>query len=411
MTKNYDIAIVGGGIVGAATFYQLQKKYPTKHILLLEKEDSVGKHQTGRNSGVIHSGIYYKPGSLKATLCKEGRHELIAFAKEHHIPYDVCGKIIIASKPSELKSLETIYQRGLENQMEDLSKIDPKEIQEIEPGCTNAIAGIKVGCTGIIDYVAVNQTLIEVTLSIQANSAFLTNHEVVDIQRVGDQNQVICTNGASFLVPFVISCAGLQSDRMAQKSLLEPLGCKIVPFRGDYYELSPKALDKVKHLIYPVPNPDFPFLGVHFTRMIHGGVECGPNAVFSFKREGYFKTSFSFKDAWDSLTYQGTWKLFAKHWKNGLEEYKRAFSKRLFLKSLQELVPGITMEDIIPCRAGVRAQALDYNGQLVDDFKIVEGFRSMHVVNAPSPAATASLAIGRYIADKVSESFEPAKIG
>lgn len=410
MNKSFDIAIVGGGIVGAATFYQLQKKHPSKRILLLEKEGAVGKHQTGRNSGVIHSGIYYKPGSLKATLCKEGRHALVNFAKEHGIGYDICGKIIIATKTSELKSLDNIYQRGLDNQIEELYKIGPKEIQEIEPGCTNAIAGIKVGCTGIVDYVALNQKLIDLALSIQPESVFKTQHEVVDIKAQGLQNQITCNNGIRFTASFVISCAGLQSDRMAQKSLSEPLGCKIVPFRGDYYELSSSAIHKVKHLIYPVPNPDFPFLGVHFTRMIHGGVECGPNAVFSFKREGYFKTSFSFKDAWESLTYQGTWKLFAKHWKNGLEEYKRAFSKRLFLKSLQELVPGVEMDDIIPARAGVRAQALDQEGQLVDDFKIVEGFRSMHIVNAPSPAATASLAIGRYIADQVSRSFEPSKI-
>jgi L-2-hydroxyglutarate oxidase len=406
MSTSFDIVIVGGGIVGAATFYQLQKKYPEKQILLLEKEDKIGKHQTGRNSGVIHSGIYYKPGSLKAINCIEGRHELVAFAQEHHIPYDLCGKVIIATKKSELPTLETIYQRGVANKIEGISKITPEEIQRIEPGCTNAIAGIQVACTGIIDYVAVNQKLLELALNINPKSQCFMNHEVIDIQQNADKSsRVLCANGTEFTAKYLISCAGLQSDRIAQKALHQKLDCKIVPFRGDYYELKPEAFHKIKHLIYPVPNPEFPFLGVHFTRMIHGGVECGPNAVFSFKREGYSRTSFSLKDTLESLTYMGTWKLFAKHWKNGLEEYKRALSKRLFLKSLQELVPGITMDDIIPSRAGVRAQALDIDGNLVDDFKIVEGTKSMHIINAPSPAATASLAIGRNIAERYSKTL------
>lgn len=399
-SRIYDIAIVGGGIVGAATFYQLQRKYPQKAIILLEKEERIGLHQTGRNSGVIHSGIYYKPGSLKAINCIEGRHELVAFAQEHHIPYDICGKVIVATKTNELPALERIYQRGVDNKIEGIRKINSQEIQAIEPGCTTAIAGIEVPCTGIIDYVAVNQKLIDLAIAINPESRFLQKQEVIGISHQIEGLQLTCSHGGSYQAKYLISCSGLQSDRMAEKALDKALDCKIVPFRGDYYELKPEAFHKIKHLIYPVPNPDFPFLGVHFTRMIHGGVECGPNAVFSFKREGYSRTSFSFRDTWESLTFAGTWKLFLKHWKNGLEEYKRAFSKRLFLKSLQELVPGITSEDIIPSRAGVRAQALDFEGNLVDDFKIVEGENSMHIINAPSPAATASLAIGRRIAER-----------
>lgn len=396
--NTFDIAIIGGGIVGAAAFYQLQKNYPQKRIVLLEKENRVGLHQTGRNSGVIHSGVYYKPGSYKAKLCKEGRHALIEFAKKNEIAHDICGKVIIATKKSELQALENIYQRGLQNEIEGLRKIAPHEIQSIEPGCTTAIAGIHVPCTGIIDYVGLNEKLIQEALNIQPQSAFLTSHHVTQISH----QTLTCSNGKSVNALFIISCAGLHSDQIAQKTTKKDLDSRIVPFRGDYYELKPEALHKVKHLIYPVPNPDFPFLGVHFTRMIKGGVECGPNAVFSFKREGYHRTSFSWKDTWSSLTFPGTWKLFAKHWKNGLEEYKRAFSKALFLKSLQELVPGINAEDIIPARAGVRAQALDQAGNLVDDFKIIEGPNSLHVINAPSPAATACLAIGAYISDRYS---------
>ncbi len=399
----YDLAIVGGGIVGAATFYQIQKKYPHLKIALFEKEPEVGKHQTGRNSGVIHSGIYYKPGSLKAENCKEGRFELIEFAKAHNIPYDMCGKVIVATKPEELPALENIYKRGIENKIEHIYKIGPKEIQEIEPFCTNAIAGLQVTCTGIIDYVTANQKMLEVAQTLQAESRVFFNTEVVGIKR--DAIIHLMTNKGDFQAKYLISCGGLQSDRIAEKTEHTNIGCKIVPFRGDYYDLTEQATNKVKHLIYPVPDPNFPFLGVHFTRMIKGGVECGPNAVFSFKREGYSRTSFSFKDAFDSLTYLGTWKLFSKHWRAGLEEYKRAFSKKLFLRSLQVLIPSLTDEDITPARAGVRAQALEPNGNLVDDFKLITGDRTIHVINAPSPAATASLAIGKKILEMGEKQF------
>ncbi len=397
--KIFDIVIIGGGIVGASVMYQIQKKFPHLHIALLEKEKKSGLHQTGRNSGVIHSGIYYKPGSLKAKNCIGGRKELVEFAKEHRISHDICGKIIVATKPSELDALEKIYQRGVENNIEGIEKISRQQIQEIEPHCTSAISGIFVGCTGIIDYVSVNNTCLKIAQSIQHESEVFFNCEATDIIWQTSFWTIKTKKQQNIKAKFLISCAGLQSDRIAQKTSSKSIECKIVPFRGDYYELSEHAMHKIKNLIYPVPDPNFPFLGVHFTRMIHGGVECGPNAVFSFKREGYHRNSFSLADTIDSLTYSGTWKLFSKHWRYGLEEYKRAWSKKLFLKSLQELIPSLTMDDIIPSRSGVRAQALDSKGNLLDDFKIIEGHQSLHVINAPSPAATASLSIGRKISE------------
>jgi len=399
----YDIAIIGGGIVGAATFYKLQSKYPDIKIILLEKETGLADHQTGHNSGVIHSGLYYKPGSLKAKNCIEGRHELVAFAKEHNIAHDVCGKVVVAVDESELPFMEKIYNIGLENKIEGLKKLTPEEVKQHEP-FVESIGGLLVPCTGIIDFVAATKKMVELALEQQGESKLCLEHEVKTIDKTNKDYSVIHTSKGEYKAKNLVFCAGLQADRLAKKDGVD-LKEKVVGFRGDYYELTSKGKEKVKHLIYPVPNPEFPFLGVHFTRMTNGDIECGPNAVFTFKREGYGKTDFSFRDTWDALTYKGTWKLFFKNMKFGINEYRRAFSKKLFLKTLQRLIPSLTMDDIEPGRAGVRALLLRQDGDTRDDFRIEYHGSSIHVLNAPSPAATASLAIGGYITAEAEKHF------
>ena len=398
----YDIAIIGGGIVGAATFYKLQNKNPNKRIVLIEKEMKLAGHQTGNNSGVIHSGLYYKPGSLKARNCIKGRHELVAFAKKYDIPHDICGKIVVATHEKELDNLEKIYQTGLQNKIEGLKKITSEEIKEYEPH-VDGIAGLLVPCTGIIDFVAATNKMVELALETQPLSKMVLGCEVKDIIK-RDDSSTIRTNQNDFETKYIVFCAGLQADRLAKKDGVK-LKEKVVGFRGDYYELTEQGMHKVKHLIYPVPNPDFPFLGVHFTRMTNGEIECGPNAVFTFKREGYRKTDFSLKDTFDALTYKGTWKLFFKNMKFGIDEYRRAFSKRLFLKTLQRMIPSLTMDDIKPGRSGVRALLLSEEGDTRDDFRVEYHDNAIHVLNAPSPAATASLAIGEYISEEFEEYF------
>ncbi len=390
----WDTIIVGGGIVGAATFYKLQTRFPGKRLLLLEKEPILSDHQTGHNSGVIHSGIYYKPGSYKAKNCVHGRRELVAFAKQHGIAHDICGKIIVAMEPEELPRLDKIMERGLANGIEDMERIGPERIKEIEPFCAG-IAGIRIGCTGIIDFRGATNKMAELARGLNPASEVRTGEEVLSSVEKEGSSTVRTTKG-SYRAKAVIFCAGLQSDRLAKKDGAK-LPERIVGFRGDYYELTPQAKHKVKHLIYPVPDPRFPFLGVHFTRMTDGSIECGPNAVFTFKREGYGKTDFSFADTMNALTYGGTWKLFFKNWRYGLDEYRRAFSKKLFLKTLRRLIPSLTMDDIEPGRAGVRAMLLGTDGEMVDDFRIERRGRHIHVLNAPSPAATACLAIGEEI--------------
>ena len=389
MSNNvYDITIIGGGCVGLATAYKINLKYPSLKIAVLEKEDRVSAHQTGRNSGVIHSGIYYKPGSYKAKNCVDGRRELVAFAKEHHVKHDICGKVIVATDESELAHMNKVYQNGQANGVEDLKMISAQEIKEIEPYC-EGISGIWVGCTGIIDYVGFTEKMAELLENKFEGSKVFLNTEAKDFVKDGDTT-TIKTNQGDFVTKYIVACAGLQSDRIASK---EGTGTDsaIVGFRGDYYDLSEKGMDKVKNLIYPVPNPQFPFLGVHFTRMINGGVECGPNAVFVFKREGYNKTDFNLKDTAEAFGYKGTWKFFAKHWRFGLDEYRGAFSKAYFLKRLQKLIPSLESDDIVPGRAGVRAMALSQEGNMIDDFKIETRGNAIHVLNAPSPAATAGL--------------------
>lgn len=398
----FDIAIIGGGIVGAATFYKMQTKYPHLKIVLIEKMDKLADHQTGHNSGVIHSGLYYKPGSLKARNCIQGRHELVAFAKEHGIKHDICGKVVVATDPAELPNMEKIFQTGLENEIEGIEWITAEQVKEHEP-FVESIGGIWVPCTGIIDFRAATEKMVELALAINPESKLELGHRVTSLAKQ-ENTTIIHTAKGDFEAKYLIFCAGLQADRLAKKDGVD-LKEKVVGFRGDYYELTEQGKHKIKNLVYPVPDPAFPFLGVHFTRMTDGEIECGPNAVFSFKREGYGKTDFSFRDTWSALTYRGTWKLFFGNISFGINEYRRAFSKRLFLKTLQRMVPSLTMEDLKPGRSGVRALLLRQDGDTRDDFRIEYHGRSIHVLNAPSPAATASLAIGGYIVNEAEKQF------
>ena len=391
----YDFAIIGGGIVGLSTALALGKQYPSSSILLLEKESRWAFHQTGNNSGVIHSGVYYKPGSFKAKFCRDGARSMVEFCQEHDIPHEVCGKVIVATEEKELPLLENLYQRGLENGIQ-VARIAPEEVREIEPH-VNCIAGVRVFSTGIADYKQVCQKYAEL---VQAQGGDLRLNTKVENIRSTTSEHVLETTQGKFAARFLINCAGLHSDRIAKMGGADPQA-KIVPFRGEYYELVPERRNLVKTLIYPVPNPAFPFLGVHFTKMIDGSVHAGPNAVLSLKREGYKKTDFDLKDFAEVMTFPGFWKLAAKHADEGMKEVIRSFSKAAFVRSLQRLIPEVQSEDLIPTHAGVRAQALMNDGKLVDDFLIIPGVNAVHVCNAPSPAATSSLEIGKAVAGQV----------
>ncbi|MGZ4090968.1 MAG: L-2-hydroxyglutarate oxidase [Bacteroidia bacterium] len=401
MNQDYDIIVIGGGIVGLATALKLTRMHPNKTVLVLEKEKEVAAHQTSHNSGVIHSGIYYKPGSYKARNCVEGRRELVKFAKEHHIAHDICGKIIVATEESELAHMNKVYNNGIANGVEDIEIIDSKRIKEIEPYC-EGISGLWVGCTGIIDYGDVARKYAEL-INATNTSKVLTSQKVVGFEKNSGFTMVI-TESQKFTAKYIITTSALQADRITKKEGAKT-DAAIVGFRGDYYDLTEKGLGKVKNLIYPVPNPKFPFLGVHFTRMIKGGTECGPNAVFVFDREGYKKTAFSLKDTMEAFGYKGTWKFFGKHWRFGLDEYRGAFSKTYFLNRLRKLIPSLEMDDIVSSRCGIRAMALGPEGEMLDDFKIEKHDNAMHVINSPSPAATASLAYGNEIALMATEYF------
>tara|TARA_R110002050_G_scaffold204327_1_gene339682 strand:- start:168785 stop:170002 length:1218 start_codon:yes stop_codon:yes gene_type:complete len=398
----FDITIVGGGIVGVATAYKIQKNYPNLKLLLVEKEQSLSAHQTGHNSGVIHSGLYYTPGSHKARNCMKGREEIVAFAEKYGVDYDVCGKVIAAVSESELPHMDKILDNGIKNGLTGVKKLTREEIKEIEPE-VEAIAGLWVPQTGIIDYVGVTNKMASLVIEINPESKIVLGETALDFVKDSDSNKLI-TDKSEYQTKKFIVCGGLHADRLAKKDGVA-LKERVVGFRGDYYYLTDQAKHKVKNLIYPVPDPAFPFLGVHFTRMTSGPTECGPSAVFTFKREGYKRTDFSLKDTFDALSYAGTWKMFMKNIKFGIDEQRRAFSKRLFLKTLQRMMPSLTMDDIRPGGSGVRALLMRQDGDTKDDFRIVKNEHSIHVLNAPSPAATACMAIGDDIMHMAEEHF------
>lgn len=388
------VIIVGGGIVGLATAYRLAERFPELDLHLLEKEPEVARHQTGHNSGVLHSGIYYKPGSLKAINCRAGKKAMEEFCEREGIPFELCGKVIVAVDESEIPALEKIHERGQANGVK-CEVIGPERLRELEPHA-RGVRAIVVPEAGIVDYKAVSARLAE--LLTRHGATLWNNARVERIKRL-DNGIVAETTRGAVQGDFLINCAGLHSDRVARLTGCDP-NAKIVPFRGEYFELVPEAYHLCKNLIYPVPNPNFPFLGVHFTRCINGTVECGPNAVLAFAREGYTKTDINFADLWESLTYPGFLKLASRYWRIGAGEMWRSLSKRAFVTALQRLVPEIQQSHLHPAPAGVRAQAVGPDGAMVDDFLFIEGDRVLNVANAPSPAATSSLNIGSLIADK-----------
>jgi (S)-2-hydroxyglutarate dehydrogenase len=400
MEKLFDVAIIGGGIVGTATALKLleQKNYS---ILILEAENELAAHQTGNNSGVIHSGLYYKPGSLKALNCASGREMMYQFCEQHNIKYDRCGKIVVAASESEIPALNLLEERGKANGLIGIKRLSKHELKDYEPH-VNGIAGLFVPQTGIVDYKDVVNKYAE--LIVNKGGIIRTNSKVSFVKTFNSEI-VILTNDDEFKTKMLVNCAGLQSDRVAKMCGVKP-NLKIIPFRGEYYKLKKEKEYLVKNLIYPVPDPQYPFLGVHFTRMIKGGVEAGPNAVLAFKREGYKKTDFSLRDVVEMKFYPGFWKMAMEHYKMGIGEFRRSFSKKLFVKSLQKLIPDVQYDDVYPEGAGVRAQALEPDGKLVDDFRIAETKRMIHVLNAPSPAATASLSIGEKIASMIEKKIK-----
>ena len=390
-----DVAIVGGGIVGLATAYRLQQRFPQVKLIVLEKERELAMHQTGHNSGVLHSGIYYKPGSLRAINCRQGKLAMQEFCEQEQIPFDLCGKVIVAVDSSELPQLERIFERGQAIGV-NCRLIDSAELKAIEPH-VRGVRAIHVPEAGIIDYRQVSERLAQRIQ--ERGGTILTQARVTAIYVRGERTVIASTRG-EVEARYVVTCGGLQSDRLTRLSGQTPVA-QVVPFRGEYFEVKPSAQHLCRGLIYPVPDPSFPFLGVHFTRMIHGGVECGPNAVFAFAREGYYRTSFNLFDFLESVTYTGFLRMAWRHWRAGMAELHRSFSKQAFLEALQRLVPEIRSEDIVPAPSGVRAQAVTPTGELVDDFLITENERAINVCNAPSPAATASLNIGQLVVDRL----------
>ncbi|MEL6910256.1 MAG: L-2-hydroxyglutarate oxidase [Cyanobacteria bacterium J06598_4] len=387
----YNYTIIGGGIVGLSTAMALSQKFPGAKIALLEKEADWASHQTGHNSGIIHSGIYYKPGSYKAKLCYQGNRSMVDFCQQHGIPYRLCGKVIVATEPHELPLLDNLYERGLANQLK-ISKLTPEQVKEIEPH-VSCLAGIRVESTGIVDYKQVCLKYAELARS--QDVELHHNTRVLDLLETAI-GYVIKTNRADYQTEFLINCAGLYSDRLTELAQVKP-PAKIVPFRGEYYELTPEKRYLVNGAVYPVPNPNFPFLGVHFHPGVDGSVHAGPNAVLGFKREAYNKFDFDLKEFMETMTYPGFWKLAAKYPKDGLQEMIRSYSKAIFVRSLQRLIPAVEAKDIRPTPAGVRAQAVKIDGSMVDDFLFIKRDRALHVCNAPSPAATASIEIGKEI--------------
>ena len=400
-SKEYDVVVVGGGIIGLATAMKLKaEKYPRWRVAVVEKDSELAGHQTGHNSGVIHSGIYYRSDSQKARFCVSGVKSLLQFCDENEIEYDQCGKVIVATNESEVGRLQNLHERGLANGVEGLEMVGPERLKELEPH----VAGVRAlwaPSTGIINYR--NVAWVYAMRFQQAGGDVFTNAPVHRINRYQDGLVLETSNGA-LRAKHLINCAGLYADRVA-RMMGENVDVRIIPFRGEYYTLRPESQHLVSGLVYPVPDPRFPFLGVHYTRNIHGQVEAGPNAVLALKREGYRKKDVDLAELWETLTYPGFWKMSMRYWRMGLGELHRSYSKKVFVRDLQRLIPEIRDADLAPGGAGVRAQAVSRSGALLDDFSIIRGREAVHVLNAPSPGATSSLAIGDYIAELAAQAF------
>ena len=406
MASLYDLTIIGGGILGLATALKITAVHPRLRLLLLEKEPDLARHQTGNNSGVIHSGLYYRPGSLKARTCVAGRRELIQFCDENGVPYEICGKVVVATTDEELPRLEELRRRGEANGLRRLETIGTERLKELEPHATG-IKGLHVPETGIIDYKKVAAAY-AAKIRDSGGDIRLSQKVVGILDRPGEI--VLQTSGGDYRTKHLINCCGLQSDLIAKKARgatqEHDLEHRIIPFRGEYYKIAPARQYLVKNLIYPVPDPTFPFLGVHFTRMAKGGVEAGPNAVLAYAREGYSHSQVNLNDLWQTVSFRGFWAMTGKYWQTGFGELYRSLSKTAFVRALQQLVPEIRASDLVAGGAGVRAQAVSANGALVDDFVIKQGHNAIHILNAPSPGATASLAIGRQICEMAEKNFD-----
>jgi (S)-2-hydroxyglutarate dehydrogenase len=398
--SRHNVIIIGGGVVGLGVALEITRRFPHLRLLLLEKEDRVARHQSGHNSGVIHSGVYYKPGSMKARLCVSGAAAMIEFCREHEVAHEVCGKVIVATDTDELPRLEELHRRGEANGLVGLRMIGPEELREIEPHSTGMKA-LVVPSTGITDYAKVSEKYADLISA--SGGTVLTSAAATGIRR-GTSEIVVETSRGAFSTTALINCAGLHSDRVSRMAGDEP-GVMIVPFRGEYYDLVPERAWLVRALIYPVPDPRFPFLGVHFTRRIAGKVDAGPNAVFALAREGYRHRDISLRDLISSLAFPGFWRMARRNWRNGFDEFRRSLSKPLFVRALQRLLPEVSEKDLVPGGSGVRAQALKPDGTLVDDFQFLPSGKVLHVLNVPSPAATASLAIGKTIVDTAAASL------
>lgn len=388
--------IVGGGLIGLATAHKIQTRFPNAKVTVLEKEPEVGLHQSGHNSGVLHCGLYYKPGSLKARMAVEGIREMTAFCQTHGIPHEICGKVVVATEEQEIPRLRDLHSRGIANGLEGLQWLSGEQLREIEPHASG-IAALRVPQEGIVDYPAVSLKL--KSLITQNGGSVLTRCKVEVIERL-NRRWLLQTTAGELEADYLVNCAGLHSDRVCHMAGQQP-PVKIIPFRGEYFKLRPEKEHLVRHLIYPVPDPAFPFLGVHFTRMIQGGIECGPNAVLAFSREGYSIGKVDLRDLTETLTYPGLWKFLARYPKVTVGEFLQSLDKRLFCQALQRLIPAVSLGDLVPGGAGVRAQAMADDGSLVQDFSLQQTPGALHVLNAPSPGATASLAIGGYITDLV----------